>query len=289
MEELALRPKRLRGRIRSPATGFPVASRCARIWCVRPVSSRTRSNGAFERRRSKCDGVAGCRCRESGQAAVALERRVDRSLRAGGRPRRVPGTRASAGARAAAGARRASSSRASTSRPDVSRSSLCTTPGSGRPPATAASACTSVPRPWPWPGWTTTPRACRRRSGGRPRWRSRTARPGPRRGCLDSASTALSRLREHVALRLRRPSTRTSRRRSAAGRRCASPRARRGDLTCLSTATPTRDGDVGDVEGRPVRELDEVRHRAGPTGRSGCRRRRRAAAGRQPHDGPSGA
>ena len=74
--------------------------------------------------------------------------------RAGGRPRPARGTRGDlAGAQRGLQRRVDRSSRASsTSRPDVSRSSRCTTPGrsrSARPRRGPPSACTSVPCSWP--------------------------------------------------------------------------------------------------------------------------------------------
>ena len=45
VQELALEAERPRRPYSgSPSTGWPIAFRCARIWCVRPVSSRTRSS-----------------------------------------------------------------------------------------------------------------------------------------------------------------------------------------------------------------------------------------------------
>ena len=76
----------------SPATGWPIASRCARIWCVRPVSSVTRSSvsSASARSVSKCV-TAWC----GSSVSVEIRVRTRRSRpsgasivprRAGGRP-----------------------------------------------------------------------------------------------------------------------------------------------------------------------------------------------------------
>ena len=74
---------------RSPATGCPIASRCARIWCVRPVSSRTRSSVSCgsARSTSKCviasRALVGVGRDARADAPVAAERRVDRAAARG--------------------------------------------------------------------------------------------------------------------------------------------------------------------------------------------------------------
>ena len=69
----------------SPQTGWPIACRCTRIWCVRPVSRRTRSSVACGSARSisKCVIAAsrgvGVGRHARAHAAVAADRRVDRA------------------------------------------------------------------------------------------------------------------------------------------------------------------------------------------------------------------
>ena len=55
----------------SPTTGWPMASRCARIWCVRPVSSRTRSSVSAGSARSTSKCVTAVR-----GSSVSVETRV---------------------------------------------------------------------------------------------------------------------------------------------------------------------------------------------------------------------
>ena len=85
----------------SPATGWPIACRCARIWCVRPVSRRTRSSVVLGQRpldlevrdapraARRCRSTSACARGGRGRAA----RRSCRCAPAGG-PRRARGTRA---------------------------------------------------------------------------------------------------------------------------------------------------------------------------------------------------
>ena len=141
----------------SPTTGWPMASRCARIWCVRPVSSRTRSSVVARQRPLDLevrDGAArlvrvGRHARA--HAPVAAERRVDRAparRRAAVDERRGTRARARAARAASLSAACTGSLRATTSRPEVSRSSRCTMParsGSSPPAARPASAWASVP------------------------------------------------------------------------------------------------------------------------------------------------
>ena len=101
VEELARQPEQpCRPYSGSPATGWPIASRWARIWCVRPVSSRTRSSVKSSKRSLGLevrDGLArlvGVGRDPRAVAAVAADRRVDRAVaRATGGPPRAPGTR----------------------------------------------------------------------------------------------------------------------------------------------------------------------------------------------------
>ena len=73
VQELALEPvrgpaRRTPGR---PRPGWPIASRCARIWCVRPVSSRTRSSVSRGSARSTSKCVTASR-----GSSVSVEMRV---------------------------------------------------------------------------------------------------------------------------------------------------------------------------------------------------------------------
>ena len=136
----------------------------------------------------------------------------------------------------------------------------------------------------PAPGGRRRRRACRRRAGARPRRRPRTARAragglGRRRRSGSSTSTT-SPAATRWRLGRASPSTVT---RPASISRCAAARepSARGEerveplarLLGSPTSAPRSsdedqgddaegDGDVGDVEGRPVRELDEVGDRA---------------------------
>ena len=91
-------------------------------------------------------------------AAVAADRRLDRALRERGRPTTSARySRVSSRTRTSSCRRRcASGERATTSRPEVSRSSRCTIPGrsGSSPPSTsyASRPCTSVPCAWPGAG-----------------------------------------------------------------------------------------------------------------------------------------
>ena len=73
VQELALQPVAARAR-RTPGRrrpGWPIASRCARIWCVRPVSSRTRSSVSCGSARSTSKCVTASR-----GSSVSVETRV---------------------------------------------------------------------------------------------------------------------------------------------------------------------------------------------------------------------
>ena len=77
----------------SPATGWPIASRWARIWCVRPVSSRTRRSVKSRERRARprsasrpraarrCRSRSGCGTRRSRPSGASIV-----PARAAGRP-----------------------------------------------------------------------------------------------------------------------------------------------------------------------------------------------------------
>ena len=77
---------------RSPQSGWPIARKCARIWCVRPVSRRTRSRLDVGRASSSAKCV---RASRGVAVAIDIRRRRRRSrpsgasivpARAGGRP-----------------------------------------------------------------------------------------------------------------------------------------------------------------------------------------------------------
>ncbi len=148
VQELALQPEppaasRTGG---SPHTGWPIAAMWTRIWWVRPVSSdhpqQRAAAAAGARSRSGCGPRAARRCRSTsarGRAGGARSgRRSCPCAPADGR-RPAPGTRAAAARRPAAAfsARWTASFLATTSRPEVSRSSRCTIPArhGSSPPA----------------------------------------------------------------------------------------------------------------------------------------------------------
>ena len=258
MQELARR-----GRARpavpysgSPATGCPIASRCARIWCVRPVSSRTRSSVApgTPRSISKCV-TAGARLVGVGghpraHAAVAA-RAARRSSRAA--PAGRPSTSArysrviSRSAAAPCSAACTASLRATTSRPEVSRSSRCTTParsGSSPPATRPASACTSVPGRWPArgvdddAGGLVDDQQVLVLVGDRER---RVRAPRARRPAgAGSHGHALARRDARGASAARRRRRARARRRSAAAPRRASRRRRRGRRRAARPPRPAR-------------------------------------------------
>ena len=153
----------------SPSTGWPMASRWARIWCVRPVSSRTRSSVVAGSARSTSKCVIASR-----GSSVSVERRVrTRRSRPSGASivpaaRRRAARRPARGTRASTRARRAGLSAAwnALGARDDEQARTCRGPAGARcpgrsgssPPATRpASACASVPRRWPRAGCTTTP------------------------------------------------------------------------------------------------------------------------------------
>ena len=252
-----------------------------RVRGQRPLDDEVGDRGA---RLVRLGGDAGA------HAAVAAERGVDRPApRRRAARRRAPGTRAAIARSAicALSAAWAAASRASTSRPEVSRSSRCTTPGrsGSSPPATRpASACTSVPGSVAARGMhDDAGAACRPRGRARPPRRSRTAAAARRGAPAAGGASTATRSPPASAWRLGRatPSTVTwpaSISRCAAEREPAWPREEhvealpRGAGGTVSSGTAldhedqghdaAGDGDVGDVEGRPVRQLDEVGHRA---------------------------
>ena len=132
----------------SPETGRSIAARWTRIWCVRPVSRRTSSSACSGRSSTTSNRVTASR-----GSSVSSDRRVGsrRSRPIGASIRPVASADARARARdsgARPHARRiaswsapyACSERATTSRPDVSRSSRWTIPGrSGSSPPAAPS------------------------------------------------------------------------------------------------------------------------------------------------------
>ena len=136
---------------------------------MRPVSSvhASSARGPSSSTTSKCvtasRGVGVSSEWRVRSRAVAADRRLDPArARAGRAAARARGSAARPRAAGSSSCSRscASSERATTSRPEVSRSSRCTMPGrSSSPPAAscASSPCTSVPVAWPAPGWTTTP------------------------------------------------------------------------------------------------------------------------------------
>ena len=147
MQELALEvevaARRRRGR---PTTGRSIAARWTRIWCVRPVSSRTRSSACSGRSSttSKCVTASRGRVRVERLAGRLGAVAADRAPRSGrcrerGRPRTSARySRSSRWRRTSDCSRRyASSVRATTISPDVSRSSRWTIPGplGASPPA----------------------------------------------------------------------------------------------------------------------------------------------------------
>ena len=191
---------------------------------------------------------------------------------------------------------------ATTSSPEVSRSRRCTIParhGSSPPAARPASACASVPRPVAARRMHDhARRACRRPAGARPRRRSRTGlragrRPRPRPRCArprparqrrrawrfgrtrpstqhaaarrsapgpGRVSRAAAPGTDQAACRRRRSGTSSSKRRRS---RCRHHERRaRPSSTSSERDHAERDRHVGDVERRPVRQLDEVGDRA---------------------------
>ena len=123
----------------SPTSGWPIAARCTRIWCVRPVSSRQRTSVAMPKRSTGVDvrARAACRsrrppsscacagCRPIGASTVVAP--LDVAVR-DGEVLALDGVRARARAPASVCA---ASVFATTSRPLVSLSSRCTMPARG--------------------------------------------------------------------------------------------------------------------------------------------------------------
>ena len=164
----------------------PDREKCARIWCVRPVSNRTRRSVA---RGSVSSISKWVRAARGWSVSIEWRVRTRRSRpigasivprRAGGRPStRARYSRTIRRAASAALRRRCAASLfATTSSPEVSRSSRWTMPGRhDSPPAAprAASACESVRCGVRRPGGRPRRPACRRSAGPRPRRRPRTA------------------------------------------------------------------------------------------------------------------
>ena len=194
----------------SPATGWPIACRCARIWWVRPVSRRTRSSVTPRQRRarsSKCVTAARGssvsvdirvrtrRSRPSGASIVPAARR-----RAALDEREVLARHLARAAERLCSARVRASVRATTSSPEVSRSRRWTMPGAlgSSPPGRAAGQRLHerARRGARAPGARRRRRACRPRAGARPRRRRANGAPAASRP-------------PPAARRLRRPSTRS--------------------------------------------------------------------------------
>ena len=291
-----------------------MAARCTRIWWVRPVSSCTsqqRAPAAGCSASSKCVTAGSCATSRSRAAMrgdrAGRGRSAPRSCpRRGGRPaahqRQVRCGGCGGGAAAAAGGPSVRSSRATTSRPEVSRSSRCTMPGRApSPPISPGQAMTSVG-----------PRSSRARGGraGRPACPPPAgARPGTSTGrssshrtqrratgsALGEADRCAGRQPVGLARAAARPpcTARASISRSAApamptSDRAARKRSSRSPPASAGTppvhqASPVGSGragcgacraaqaqqqqrhadhdeGVGQVEGRPVRQVDEVRH-----------------------------
>ena len=220
---------RIRGRRRP---GWPIASRWARIWCVRPVSSVTRSSVSSGSARSVSKWVTAW-CGSSVSVEIRVRTRRSRPSgasivprRAGGRPStsarysRVICARAQCGLQRGVGApRRAPAAAGPTCRGRA---------GARRPGARGPARRRRAPRA---PGRACParargrdgrrrPAACRSRTGARPRRRSGTRRRrdvGARRGLGRARSATRSPPGQHVALGLRARRRRArARRRSAA-------------------------------------------------------------------------
>ena len=251
----------------SPQIGWPIAAMWARIWCVRPVSSRTRRSVVRGQASSISKWVRATRGwsvrtdMSVRRAAVAPDRRVDRAgarvgtalherevlalelaladqlleravdARRTSRPPSAPRCRGRAGGRCPAATDRARRPRGPRAPGRASRS------GARAPGA---------PRRRP---------ACRRPAGGRPRARPRTARPRRRAGRPGRAARAarpasLARLHARGASAARRRRRSRHRARSAAGRRRAS-RPPRAPPSEMSSRSPAASGGDHQLE-RPV-------------------------------------
>ena len=129
-------------RSRRPTIGCPIAFRCTRIWCVRPVRGEQRSSVWRGSRRSTSQSVSGLapallpHGHLLAVAQVAAERQLDRG------PCRRPGGRARTPGRSSRRCARRTPRRgdagpgpylATTITPDVSLSSRCTMPGRSDP------------------------------------------------------------------------------------------------------------------------------------------------------------
>ena len=144
-----------------------MCARCTRIWCVRPVSSVTRSRLCARKPLDEAivrDGLAPIGAHRHAQAVRAMpaDGLVDGAARRSGRRHTARGIRAASRVRAAASVRAvcASSVRATTSRPLVSLSMRCTMPARGMAASfgsSASSAFCSVCARLPAPGCTTSP------------------------------------------------------------------------------------------------------------------------------------
>ena len=318
MQELALEAVAAR-RARTPgrrATGWPIASRCARIWCVRPVSSVTRSSVSSGSARSISKCVTACL---GSSVSVEIRVRVRRSrpsgasivpARAGGRPSTSARYSRRDLARPQRGLQRRGAPprpRATTSSPEVSRSRRWTMPGAAGPPRRGAPGERLRERARAVParrGGRPRPPACRPRAGARPRRRPerRAGALGARRRRGSASSTHHARPRRArgawAAARRRRAPRPASISRCAAAREPERPA--RNDVEALARglrperrqpASSARLEDVERATSTPNVMAMSATLNAGQCGnlmksvtapsacgRSGCRPRRRAAA-----------
>ncbi len=276
--ERRVRRRRRRGR---PTTGRSIAARWTRIWCIRPVSSRTRSSACRPRSsldlevRHRLARRVGVERDARRVAAVAPDRRLDPAgPRARTAPRRARGrcARARARGRAADSRRCASSERATTIRPEVSRSSRWTIPAARarRPRRLPGERVDERPAAWPAPGMDDEPRRLVDHEQVLVLPDDRAAAGGAggigalRRRRRADRLAAL----EPVALRRGAPSTRAPARDSPLGRRA------RAEVVARNRSSRSPAASAG----RPC-------HRAATSsGRRGCRGSRSAADERDEQD-----
>ena len=236
VQELALEPVAAGVPYRgSPATGWPIAAKWARIWCVRPVSSRasTSVSAGSTSRTSKCVRAVARPAPADGpplgRPVVAAERRVDRP-RARARPaldqRQVRRGRPRGALIIAERRRCASASRATTISPEVSRSRRWTIPGRAGSPPPSSSPSSVDERRSPGPG---------RRMDDQP-WRL----VDHREALVDMDEPRLA----------------------AHGSAASGARLRRRARTSAIIDDADGDRDVGEVERRPQRRIEEVGDRA---------------------------
>ena len=174
----------------SPTTGCPMAAKCARIWCVRPVCGSAATSVKFSSRAITRQSVRACAAFRDARRHARAPARIARNRQRDGAgiARHVPVHQRQINFVHVARAelfgkmfvmRR--SLRATTIAPEVPRSSRCTMPGRSAPPASesvprrCSSAFTSVPRACPRPRAPPFPRACSRPRNRRPRTADRAA------------------------------------------------------------------------------------------------------------------